>query len=265
MDNDQNKVKTALITGGTNGIGLELAKVFAANGYNLVIVARNEDKLRNVSESLQQAYHVSVKPISLDLSNEQSSQNLHSMLAADKIIIDVLVNNAGFAVYGKFIEQDLEKNLSMMRTNMLTLTALTHLFLNDMVSRRNGKILNVASTAAFQPGPLMATYYATKAQVLSLTEALANEIRGTGVTISALCPGPTKTGFEFNSEMPQVRLFRYVSVMQSSDVAKIAYRGLMRNKTIIIPGFMNKLFVQSLRISPRKLVVDIVRRLDEPL
>lgn len=172
--------------------------------------------------------------------------------------MDVLVNNAGFGTYGAFAETDLGTELEMLQLNIATLTHLTKLFLEKMLAEGNGKILNVASTAAFQPGPLMAVYYASKAYVLSFSEALANELRGTGVSVTALCPGPTRTGFQRRAGMGASRLFDW-GVMDAPTVATIGYRGLMRERPLIIPGLKNKLLGFSVRLAPRRLVPAVVR------
>jgi short-subunit dehydrogenase len=177
--------------------------------------------------------------------------------------VDVLVNNAGFGLNGRFAETDLDRELAMIQVNIAALTHLTKLFLKPMVERGRGRILNVASTAAFQPGPLMAVYYASKAYVLSFSEAIAEELGGTGVTVTALCPGPTATGFAEAAEMTNSRLFKLKKPMTSMDVAKAGYRAMQRGKRIVVTGAMNKLLAQSVRISPRALVTKVTRTLQE--
>ncbi len=254
--------KTALITGASSGIGYELTKLFASDGYNLVLVARNQGQLMQIADELKEKYGVSVKVISKDLSAASASEEIFRELQQESIEIDALVNNAGFATYGLFSETDLAAELRMMQVNMVTLTHLTKLLLSGMLQRRRGKILNVASTAAFQPGPLMAVYYATKAYVLLFSEALADELRGTGVNVTALCPGPTESGFQKSANMEDSKLFSG-EVMDAQTVARIAYRGLMTNKTVVIPGLRNKILVESVRIFPRKIVTRVVRNLQE--
>lgn len=175
----------------------------------------------------------------------------------------MLVNNAGFATYGLFSETNRETELQMMQVNIVCLTHLTKLFLSDMLKQREGKILNIASTAAFQPGSLMAVYYATKAYVLSFSEAIANELQGTGVTVTALCPGPTESGFQKRADMEQSKLVSDQKIMDAETVAKIGYRGLMNNQTVVIPGLKNQLLAQSVRVTPRKMVTKIVRKMQE--
>ena len=177
--------------------------------------------------------------------------------------VDVLVNDAGFGVYGPFAETAIGKELEMIQVNVMALTHLTKLLLAGMRARRAGRILNVASTAAFQPGPLMAVYYASKAYVLSFTEALANELAGSGVTVTALCPGPTITEFQKHAGVAQTRLFRSMLVMNASEVARAGYEGMLRGKRLVIPGVGNRLLVQALRVSPRSFVTAAARRVQE--
>jgi uncharacterized protein len=251
----------ALITGASGGIGLELARVFAAEGYDLALVARSGDKLAALAAELERAHRISVKSVVKDLAREPSSQELFDELQREGLAIDVLVNNAGFGSYGHFAELGLASQLEMIRLNMLSLTALTHLFLGPMLARGRGKIMNVASTAAFQPGPLMAVYYASKAYVLSFSEALANELSGTGVTVSALCPGPTRSDFQGRAGIAGSRLVR--SMMDSRTVAEQGYRGLLSGEAVVITGVMNKLMALLTRFLPRKALTQIVRKMQE--
>jgi short-subunit dehydrogenase len=250
----------ALITGASEGIGYELAKCFARERHDLILVARNEAKLASVSAEVAAAYGVAVSPVAQDLSDPEAARQLFTELQKRGITVDFLVNNAGVGSYGLFAETDLDRELRMMQLNMTSMTALTKLVLPGMLKRRHGGILNVASTAAFQPGPLMAVYYATKAYVLSFSEALANELKGTGITVSVVCPGPTRSSFQRSARMESSKLFRH-GVMNASDVAEIAYRKFMAGQTTIIPGIRNKLMALSVRLGPRKLVPMIVRLL----
>lgn len=247
--NEHNLRKTALITGASSGIGYELAKLFAKDGFNLVLVARNADKLNQIASELRDQFNVSIKSIPKDLSVSTAPDEIFAAVKKDLIQIDVLVNNAGFNVYGPFFETDLIKEREMIQVNMVSLTHLTKLFLYEMIKRRYGKILNVASTAAFQPGPFGAVYYATKAYVLYFTEAIANELRGSGVNITVLCPGPTKTEFQKRARMKNSRLTRS-KLMNAEVVAKAGYYGLMKGKSIVIPGMKNKILVLSVRLVP---------------
>jgi uncharacterized protein len=247
---------TALITGASSGIGLELARVFAREGYSLVLVARNQKRLQEIAQELRP---VETQVIAKDLSVSGAAEEIHSKVPK----VDVLVNNAGFGVFGKFVERGLAEELNMMQLNMTALVALTRLYLPAMIAAGNGKIMNLASTASFQPGPLMAIYFATKAFVLSFSEAIANELQGTGVTVTALCPGPTASDFQERAKMQNSGLVKGKKMMDSRTVAETGYRGLMAGKTVVIPGLGNKLLTQSIRVSPRSMVAKIVRRMQE--
>lgn len=258
----QHSKQTALITGASGGIGLELAKEFAKDGYNLVLVARSKDKLESIAADFAKQYNISATVIAKDLSKASAPDELYNELKTQGIQIDALVNNAGFATYGKFVEIPLEKELQEMQLNMVTLTHLTKLFAKDMVARKNGKIMNIASTAAFQPGPLMAVYYATKSYVLFLSEALANEFKGTGVTVTVLCPGPTESGFQERAAMQESKLVQG-NLMKADDVAAQGYAALKRGQAVIIPGFKNQMLALSPRFMPRGMVTGIVRGMQE--
>ena len=247
---------TALITGASGGIGLDLARVFAREGYRLVLVARNQKRLEEIAQELRPA---EAQAIAMDLSLPGAAEEIHGKEPK----VDVLVNNAGFGVFGKFVEKGLAEELNMMQLNMTALVTLTRLYLPAMISAGNGKIMNVASTAAFQPGPLMAIYFATKAFVLSFSEAIANELAGTGVIVSALCPGPTASDFQERAKMQNSGLVKGKKMMDARTVAETGYRGLMAGKTVVIPGLGNKLLTQSLRLSPRSVVTKMVRRMQE--
>ena len=257
--------QTALVTGASSGIGYELAKLFAQDGCRLVLVARNEQALIDLAEELQAKHGISTKILAKDLSKSGAASEIFAELQRESIHVDILVNNAGLGTHGFFSETDPDWLLEVMQVNMAAITHLTRLFLTGMLQRKSGKIFNIASTAGFQPGPLMAVYYATKAYVLSLSEALANELRGTGVTVSVLCPGPTRTGFQARADMEDSGLIsgKILKVMDAATVARIGYRGMMKNKTIVIPGLLNKIGVFSVRLGPRKLVAQIVRSLQE--
>lgn len=255
--------KTALITGASSGIGYELAYLFARDHYNLVLIARTRDKLVQIADEFSREFGISVKIIPLDLSLPDASNQIFSQLQNEAININILVNNAGFASYGLFHETDLNAELQMIQLNIVALTHLSKLFLKEMVTRHEGKILNIASTAAFQPGPLMTVYYATKAYVLSFSEALANELRGTGVTVTVLCPGPTESGFQSRANMKNSKLVSGQKIMDAKTVAEIGYRGLMKNETVVIPGLKNKLLVLSVRFAPRNLVAQLVRNMQK--
>jgi uncharacterized protein len=252
-----------LITGASSGIGYELAKRFARDGHDLVLVARSRERLAEIAKELSGSTGVAVKVIAKDLSRPGAAREVFDELKRESISVNVLVNCAGFGTCGLFAEDDPAVDLEMMQLNMVALTELTWLAVREMLGRGSGRILNVASTAAFQPGPLMSVYYATKAYVLSFSEALANELSGTGVTVSTLCPGPTRTGFGARAKMEGTRLFRSMGLMDAAAVADAGYRGLMKGRGVIVPGLANRLLLLSVRVSPRKVVTAIVRWLND--
>ncbi len=255
--------ETVLITGAAAGIGYELASVFAHDGYNLVLVDKNEQKLADVADEFKSKFASFVTAISKDLSLPTSSLEIYSELQEAGINVDFLVNNAGFGHYGFFADTDLKSELEMLQVNLVTLTHMTKLFVRDMTKRGKGKVLNVASTAAFQPGPLMAVYFATKAYVLSFSEAIANELEGTGVTVTVLCPGPTISAFHEQTGMAETELVKGKKFMDAATVARVGYRGLMANKTVVIPGVKNQILVEIVRFFPRSLVTKFVRNMQE--
>ena len=252
---------TALITGASGGIGYELAKLFASDHCNLVLVARSADKLSRFAIELQSRFGVSAKGIALDLTDPAAPQSLFNQLAKEGISVDILVNNAGFGILGEFNQASTEDTMGQIQLNITALTYLTKLFLAPMVQRRSGKILNVASTAGFQAGPLMAVYYATKAYVISFSEALANEVEGSGVTVTCLCPGATDTGFQGRAGNDKTILFKKLRPMDAKTVARDGYRGLMAGRTLVISGFRNWVVAESVRFAPRKMVTAISRKL----
>lgn len=252
---------TALITGASGGIGYELAKLFANDHHNLVLVARNGPRLTQIADELQRQFGVSVKTVALDLIAPGAPQRLFDELQREGIAVDILVNNAGYGKLGEFAAVPVEESLGQIQLNVTALTCLTRLFLGPMLERGSARIMNVASTAGFQPGPLMAVYYATKAYVISFSEALANELGGKGVTVTCLCPGATDTGFASRAGNDKSRLFKQLAPMDAKSVALKGYRGLIAGKTLAIPGWKNWLLAESLRVSPRKLVTAISRRL----
>lgn len=254
---------TALITGASSGIGSDLARVLAAEGHDLALVARSEGKLRELGNALAGAHKIRAHVIAADLADPSAPEVVVRRAGELGLDVSVLVNNAGFAAFGKFVETDLAEELRMIQVNITAVTHLTKLLVPKMLARGGGRILNLASTAAFQPGPLMAVYFATKAYVLSWSEALANELRGTGVTVTALCPGPTTSGFQAVAHMEESRLVRGRKLMDSMTVARAGVNGMKRGKTVVIPGLMNKLIAQSVRLTPRKTVASIVRSMQE--
>jgi short-subunit dehydrogenase len=259
--------KTALITGASFGIGLELARIFAREGYNLVLVARSADKLRQLASELEKAHATRSLILAVDLTEPGAPAYVLDQTARADIQVNVLVNNAGFGQYGMFAENDLEECLRQIQLNVTTLTHLTRLYLPAMIERaktklETGRILNVASTAAFQPGPLMAVYFATKAYVLHFSEALANELDGSGITVTCLCPGATATEFHKRANATGMNLLKF-GAMDTHTVAEDGYRALMSGKPVVISGFKNWLLAQSVRFSPRRLVTAIARKTQE--
>lgn len=251
--------ETVLVTGATTEIGYELARFFAMNGYDLVMVARNEARLEQIAAAWRQEFGVRVVALAKDLVHPSGPDEIVQALEEQGIEIDVLVNNAGFGVYGPFNETSFTQELDMIQVNITAVTQLTKLLIKGMLARGKGKVLNVASTAAFQPGPWMAVYSATKAYVLSFSEALANEYKDRGITVSVLCPGPTQTEFEKRANLEQAKLF--MSNLSAREVAVSAFRGLMEGKTVIIPGVKNQLFARSIRFLPRKIVTGMVHKI----
>jgi hypothetical protein len=247
-----------LITGASGGIGYELAKLFARDHHNLVLVARSTDKLEQIAAELQ-SYGVTIKTITLDLTAPPAPRFLFDQLRRDNIAIDILINNAGFGIYGEFAQMPEAEILGQISLNITALTELTRLFLPPMIARRNGRIMNVASTAAFQPGPFLAVYYATKAYVLSFSEAIANELRGSGVTVTCFCPGATHTDFARRAGVENSRLFKIVGGMSADKVALDGYRAVMEGRTLAISGVHNWLVAQSTRVAPRKMVTAVSR------
>jgi short-subunit dehydrogenase len=255
--------QTALITGASVGIGHELARQFARGGYNLLLVARTEDKLKAVAEEMR-TLGVQADYILSDLSKPEAPLALFSDLRNRGLTIDVLVNNAGFGALGKFHELDPQRQLDMIQVNITALVELTHLFLQGMVARNAGGILNVASTASFQPGPHMAIYYATKAFVLSFSEAIAEELRDTPISVTALCPGPTESEFRSRAKMDNSPAFRskMIPTMTAAAVAQAGYEGFIRRKRLVVPGLMNKVGVQANRIAPRRLITKVAAKIN---
>ncbi len=251
--------KTALITGATSGIGLEFAKLFARDGYNLIIVAQHERALAEVAAQLEGQYSVSCTRIACDLSKPQAANTIHHALQQAHHRVDILINNAGFGTWGSFSTSDLDLEIAEIQLNIVTLAKLTRFLLPDMIHRKSGRILNVASTAAFAPGPFMATYYATKAFVFSFTQALREELRGSGVSVSVLCPGETSTAFQRRAGIADTNLTRPAFIMKASTVARRGYTGLMKGRPMIIPGLRNKFLIFCTRILPRVLISAIVR------
>ncbi|MFC5367655.1 SDR family NAD(P)-dependent oxidoreductase [Salinirubrum litoreum] len=255
--------RTALVTGASGGIGRELATLFARDGHDLVVVARSEEELIELGNRLQNDYGVTVTVVVKDLADPDSPAEIQSALDDRGVDVDILVNNAGFATYGRFLDTDLDTERDELQVNVLAVTELTKRFLPGMVERGEGRVLNVASTAAFQPGPLMAVYYASKAYVLSFSEALTAELDETGVTVTALCPGPTDTGFQSRADMGASKLVQG-ELQDPAEVARAGYRGMQEGEAVVVPGLRNKLLTVAVRLLPRSVVRSMVKRAQAP-
>jgi short-subunit dehydrogenase len=254
--------KTALITGASSGIGLELAHLFAHDGYRLVLVARNRGALRELGDELQSRYSVEVRISPKDLAHPASPTEIYQELHDAGIVLDVLVNNAGFGGSGPYLGTDWNNEAEMIQVNITALAHLTKLFL-PQIRAREGKLLNVASMAGFLPGPFMAVYYASKAFVVSFTEALAEELSGTGTTVTCLCPGPVLTNFQQRAHVGNTNLTKSPFLVDVREVAHAGYEGMTQGKRIVIPGLKNQLLIQALRASPRSTVTKVVSRLHQ--
>jgi short-subunit dehydrogenase len=251
---------TALVTGASSGIGAEFARVLAEHNYNLVLVARRTRELEELARSLEERYRVTATVISADLSAADSPQTVYSEVRKRGIDIDVLVNNAGFNLYGPFIETDPGNEMRMIQVNLIAVVALTKLFARDMVQRGFGRILNLGSTGSFAPAPLDSLYAASKAFILSFSEAISEELKGTGVTVTVLCRGPTKTEFAARAGMSDTKIFSG-RLMSTQQVVSIGYRAMIRGRTTIVAGLANQLQVWSMRFAPRALVARIGKSL----
>jgi short-subunit dehydrogenase len=244
--------KLALVTGASGGLGLEFAKLLAQAGYNLALAARSQGKLEVLAGELREQFGIDVQVVALDLARVNAAQDVQAQVPQ----CDVLINNAGFANNGKFAQMDEAQIVEEIQLDITTLTQLTRQYLPGMIARKDGKILNVASTAGFLPGPNMAVYYACKAYVISFSEAIAEEVRGTGVTVSVLCPGATATGFQERARVESTALFR-LPMAKAADVAKAGIDGMMRGKPVIVPGITNKFVALAPKVTPRRLLVRI--------
>ena len=256
--------RSALVTGASGGIGRAIAEQFARDGIDLLIVARSRDALERLAAGWSQQYGVQVTPLVADLALPGGAARLADEVARRGLALDYLVNNAGYGLFGTFDVTALEDELAMLRINVEALTILTKRFLPE-IKRRRGRIMNVASTAAFQPGPYMAVYYASKAYVLSLSEAIAQELQGSGVTVTALCPGPTSSGFQDKAAMQHSALVANKKLPSAEQVGRDGYRAMMRGRRVYVPGLLNKLMVQSVRFTPRRVITAMVAVLSRPL
>jgi short-subunit dehydrogenase len=254
-------IKTALITGSSNGIGYEMAKVHAEKGDNLVLVARCKSKLDELKKELEEKYKIKIYTIGKDLSVPGAALEVFDELKRQNISVDYLINNAGFGDFGLFAECDWHKQEQMINLNITTLAHLTWLLLPDMINRKSGKILNVASTASFQPGPTMSVYFASKAFVLSFSEAINNEVKEHGITVTALCPGGTHSGFQAAASSQEGKHFEGKNFATSGEVAEFGYRAMMKGKAVAIHGLKNTIMANSVRFAPRSLVVKVTRNI----
>lgn len=253
---------TALVTGASSGIGLEIAKLLAARGYDLCLTARNAEALARLADELAAEHRVATTVIVADLAAPDGVDRLLEAVRQRGIGVDLLVNNAGFGWSGAFATMPESELVAMLQVNVVALTRLARAVLPGMLERRRGRILNVASTAGFFPGPSMAVYYATKAYVISFSEAIAEETSGSGITVTALCPGPTLTGFAERAQMSQSNLFKQATVMTAVDVARAGVEGALRGERLVIPGMLNRLLIESSRLSPRRMTAKIAGRLN---
>jgi short-subunit dehydrogenase len=257
--------ETTLITGASSGIGLELAHEFAAHGHPLILTARVSQELIHVADELKRTYGVTVHTIARDLEEAGATDDIAAELASQGLQVHILVNNAGLGFRGNFWEIPLENDLSMLRVNIGAMLRLTKLFVPDMLRRGSGRILNTASVASFEPGPTLAVYHATKAFVLSLSEALATELKDSGITVTALCPGPTDTDFFPKADMVDTRAFQQAVVMGPQKVAEIGYEATMRGERVIVAGTVNKLLVFSRHLMPESAQAKMNEKMYERL
>ncbi len=257
--------QTALITGASGGIGLDLADCFARDGYDLILAARSAETLAAQSARLAQQYNVKATPIAVDLGEHGAGKKLAGEIAARGLGVDVLVNNAGYGIAGALDGSQPGEQLGMVDLNIRALLELTQIYWPSMLKAKRGGVLNVASTAAFQPGPLMAVYYASKAFVLSFSEALWREALGTGVHVSCLCPGPTATGFRERAGTGKTRLTSIGKAVTSMSVAKAGYRAFQKNQRVLITGFRNRMLARLGPFLPRKTLLDTVYNIQSPV
>jgi uncharacterized protein len=258
MTNKMNRPETVLITGASSGIGLELAKCFAADGSKLILVARSRDALEKLAEELREKNKVETVVLTADLSQPEAPKQIFDKLAAQKLSVDVLVNNAGFGLHGEFLQLPLDRQMEIIKVNVAALTELTGLFLPGMVQRRGGGILNVGSVAGFVAGPRLAVYYASKAFVQSFSEALAEELDGTGVSVTSLCPGPTESNFGTVARGGKVRVAQ-AKKMPTDVVARYGHFAFRNKKVIAVPGFQNKFLIFLTRLVPRSTIRRMVK------
>ena len=256
-------MKATLITGATGGLGCCFALEFAKHGSNLVLVARNEEKLNKLKKEVQDLYKVDVFTFACNLQDHEAPKQIREFTDSKDLFINILINNAGFAEFGEFAKTDINRHLEMVDVNVRSLVELTHIYVQDMIKNKEGKIMNLASIASFCAGPYMGTYYASKAYVRLFSEALAKELKKTGVTVTALCPGTTATGFEKAAHLDNSKLFRTLRVATPEKVATYAYKKCMQGKEVAIHGTTNKILIFSLRFVPRKFARSVIVKIQE--
>lgn len=255
--------RTALITGASKGIGRELAIIFARQGYDLVLVARSKALLEELGKRLSKKYKIEVTTIEKDLTCKEAPEEIFQELEGRRI--DILVNNAGFGDYKEFAHSEWEKQYLMIQLNITALMHMTKLFLPNMIKQGYGKVLNLASTAAFLPGPNMSVYYASKAAVLSFSQAISKELKGCNVTVTALCPGPTSTNFERTAGLINSKLFHSLKVTDAKKVALYGYKALMKGKPVAVEGLFNKMLILSTKLAPRGVVLAMIDQIQSKL
>ena len=255
--------KTALVTGASGGLGLSFVNIFANDGYDVVLVARNGERLEEIKKEIEAKYNVKATVVAVDLCSEDGAQKVYDATKSAGLNVDVLVNNAGFGDFGEFHKSDINKQIRMVDLNCIALMHLCHLYIPDMIKNGKGNILNVDSIAAFQAGPLMSVYYATKAFVLSFSQALTRELKGTGVKVTALCPGPIRTNFDAAADLGESGLFKNLKVWDPNVVAEFGYKNMKKGKSLCICGFVNKIIVFANRLAPRCLVRNMVYSLQK--
>lgn len=254
------KVKTVLVTGATSGIGLEFARAYAGLNCNIIAIGKDQSKLSDLKSELEEKFGILVHTKKVDLSNTEEILNLSAYIESMDSEIDILINNAGTGVYGEFKNTDFSKELLMINVNAVALTYLTKIILKKMLKRGSGKILNVASTAAFKPGPFMSVYYATKAYVLSFSEAVACEIKGTGISLTVLCPGPVNTKFLKESSDTELQYIEYEKMSTPVEIALAGIKSLEKNELVAVPGFRNKFNSIIVKFIPAKILMNILYR-----
>ena len=251
--------RVAIVTGASSGIGLEFARALAQRGHNVLLVSRSTDRLEEIATELAASHQVETYVCAVDLSKPGAGEVLFVFAREHRLSVHLLVNNAGFGLLGKFHELDWGDQIQLLRLNVEALVELTHRFLPEMIAEGSGGVINVGSMAGFTPGPLQSTYYASKAFVLSFSEGLSRELSGTGVTVTAVCPGPVQTGFQKRAGFSGGR--KRINDVTASEVAKVGLKGWASGRRVVIPGLINKMLAVLLKIAPRRAVADSVYRI----